>query len=249
MNKMNENIDYNVVLEKLQNYMINEKNFTNNENSKGASVPASASLVSVASLAKPFVPEFFIPKQKDTLFWSFYIMKNGLDKYKELDYINIVVEKQLKIEYIEKLRKEKQLIKTYKYASMTHIENQLLNEQKIDIKTFFTLCVLENLNIFYLNKKTYYELLMNDTTTYHVVKLNESGKYGHKIESDINNINKYRTSLFQIENIEKPIKSLSAYKISELVEYCSKLDISIVNETTAKKKNKNELYESIIKYF
>ena len=68
-------------------------------------------------------------------------------------------------------------------------------------------------------------------------------------EANKDNIEKYRTTLFNIENIEKPVKALSAYKVSELVEYCSKLGINILNETTNKKKNKSELYESLIQYF
>ena len=55
--------------------------------------------------------------------------------------------------------------------------------------------------------------------------------------------------MFKIENIEKPLNALSAYKVCELVDFCSKLDISIVNEKTNKKKTKNELYESLIQYF
>jgi hypothetical protein len=191
--------------------------------------------------------EYFIPKQKDTLFWCFYIMQNGIDKYEELNEtgISVVTEKQLKIGFVEKLRKEKQLIKIYKFASNTHIENQLVNENKIDISTFLTLCVLENLNVIYLKKKTYYELLMNDDNDIHVINFTDYGKFGYKLSLDIN----IRTTLFKIDNIEKPVKALSAYKLSELVEYCSKLDISIINEKTNKKKNKNELYESLIQYF
>jgi hypothetical protein len=94
---------------------------------------------------------------------------------------------------------------------------------------------------------------MNDINIIHVINFTDYGKFGYKVDSenDSNNTNieKYRTTLFKIDNIEKPIKSLSAYKVSELIEYCSKLDISIINETTNKKKNKNELYESLIQYF
>jgi hypothetical protein len=236
INNNNDEIDYNVVLQNLQNYMLTDIRFLDITDKCKMEI-------------KPkIVQEFYIPKQKDTFFWCFYIMKNGIDNYEELElnHITIVTEKQLKIGLVEKLRKEKSLIKTYKFASMTHIENQLVNENKIDVKTFLTLCVLENLNIFYLKKKTHFELLMNDSNIFHVVNLNDYGKYGHKIEPDVE---KYRTTLFKIENIEKPIKAISSYKISELTEYCNKLGISVVNEKTDKNKNKNELYESLIQYF
>ena len=45
--------------------------------------------------------------------------------------------------------------------SITISQNKLANETKIDLKTFLSLCVIENVNIFYVNKKTYFEHLMN----------------------------------------------------------------------------------------
>ena len=242
----NEN-NYNHVLRNLQDYMLNEiniqkiidNNLTNNNTNK-------------ESKSNKHPREFFIPKQKDSLFWCFYIMKNGEDNYDDLNStgITIVTEKQLKIALVEKLRKEKQLIKTYKFASLTHIENQLVNENKIDMNTFLTLCVLENLNVYCLKKKTYFELLMNDTNNIHVINLMEYGKFGYKnIDEGIECIEKYKQTLFQIENFEKPLNALSAYKVSELTEFCTKLDINIINEKTSKKKTKNELYESLIQYF
>ena len=64
----------------------------------------------------------------------------------------------MKIEYVERLRKEKQLIKQFKFDTIVNIENRLANENIIDNKTFLTLCVLGNLNIFLIVNKTYYEL-------------------------------------------------------------------------------------------
>lgn len=251
LNKMlnNNETNYNHVLKNLQDYMLNDslvKRMTDLPNDLSNS---NISIVEKSNIVKK-EKEYFIPKQKDTLFWCFYIMKNGIDKYDDLNEtgISIVTEKQLKIGFVEKLRKEKQLIKTYKFASNTHIESQLVNENKIDIATFLTLCVLENLNIVYLKKKTYYELLMNDSNDIHVVNFTDYGKFGYKLSLN-NDVNSIRTTLFKIDNIEKPVKALSAYKLCELVEYCTKLDIGIINEKTNKKKNKNELYESLIQYF
>ena len=54
--------------------------------------------------------EFFIPKQKDSLFWCFYIMKNGDANYEMLEHKNIITDKKLKIDYVEKIRKEKMFV-------------------------------------------------------------------------------------------------------------------------------------------
>ena len=54
---------------------------------------------------------------------------------------------------------------------------------------------------------------------------------------------------YNIENMSKPIKALSSYKVSELVDIAKKLGIETLNKTTNKQKNKNEIYESLIQYF
>jgi hypothetical protein len=68
-----------------------------------------------------------IPNDNDSLFWCLYIIKNGLTHYSQLTNRNLIIEKKLKIEYVERLRKEKQLIKQYKFDTLTNIENSLSN--------------------------------------------------------------------------------------------------------------------------
>lgn len=286
----NENIDYNIVVNKLQDYMLNEdkietaiknkiissKNDKSNYKNKKSdeNLNDEPNKVLQDNPDKPVKTEsLFFPMEKDSLFWCFYIMKNGEAKYEMIDFKNLIVEKKIKIEYVEKLRKEKQLLKTYKFATLTHIENQLANEQQIDVNTFLTLCVLENLNVFYINKNTYFELLMNDTSAIHLIKKsfnngngngnvngNRNGNrnrnntytanYGYKIENkEGEEITNYKNEFYKIDNIDKPIKSISAYKVQELTDFCNKLSIETINNETKKHKNKNELYESLIQYF
>ena len=193
---------------------------------------------------------FFIPNQKDSLFWCFYIMKNGDVKYELLGKITLIIEKNLKIEYVEKIRKEKQLIKPYKFSSLTKIETQLANESKIDLKTLLSLCVIENINVFYIHKRTYYELLMNDSDEIFVISSFDNDAFGYKImmKTDIE-LQKYKDTLFKIENIEKPIKSMTSYTVKELADYCGKLAIETTNKETGKTKSKKDLYEAFLQYF
>lgn len=191
----------------------------------------------------------FIPKDNDTLFWCLYIIKNGLTNYSQLLNRNLIVEKKFKIDYVERLRKEKQLIKQFKFDTMTNIENRLVNESKIDINTFFTLCVLGSLNIFFIKNKTYYELNMNDSNKIYVIKyLKDKDKYGFE-EMNKDNLDDLRNKYYKVDNIAKPIKAISAYKTQELIDICKKLEIETLNDGKTKNKSKQELYESIIKYF
>jgi hypothetical protein len=242
----NKTPKYNHVLLSLQDYMLTEKII---QHFLQPITEINKSLFQSTPVVKNAKELIFFPKEKDSLFWCFYIMKFGDIKYEMLENKSLVVEKKFKIEYVEKIRKEKQLIKTHKFATLTHIENQLVNENKIDLPTFLTLCVIENLNIFYTHKKTYFELKMNDTEENHIVCRSDNPiKYGYE---GINNkkIETYKTALFKVDNIEKPVKSISSYKVQELIEFCNKLGIGIVNKETNKNKSKNHLYESLIQYF
>jgi hypothetical protein len=244
---------YNDVINKLHDYMLNENtikrslarrinnNFENN--TEKSNKISRQNLVPIKDKCN-----MFTPTQKDTLFWCFYILKYGENNYEMLDNINIVLEKKLKIDYIEKIRKEKQIVKSYKFATLTHLENQLANEEKIDLSTFFTLCVIENINVLYVCKKTYFELLMNDDKIHIIHRLDNYSKFGYEgIEQS--KIELYRSTLFKVDNVEKPVKTISSYKVSELVEFCVKLGIEIYIKDTNKNKSKKDLYESLIQYF
>lgn len=242
---------YNDVIHKLHDYMLNENtinrciNIGINNNFKKIQERSNRIFEQKTFKEKCST---FTPIQKDSLFWCFYILKYGENNYEMLDNINIVLEKKLKIDYVEKIRKEKQIVKSYKFATLTHLENQLANEEKIDLNTFFTLCVIENINILYVCKKTYFELLMNDDKIHIIHRLDNYSKYGYE-GIDQQKIELYRSTLFKVDSVEKPIKSISSYKVSELVEFCSKLGIEIYVKDTNKNKSKKDLYESLIQYF
>lgn len=191
---------------------------------------------------------FFIPKEKDKLFWCFFIMKNDFIQYEMIENKNFVLEKKIKIEYVEKIRKDKQLIKTYKFTSLTNMENNLVNEEKINIGTFLSLCVFENINILYVKNKTYYELLMNDSKEIFIIRELEYKKFSME-KNTVDHVDNIKKTLFQLNSIEKPIKAISSYKLQELIDICCKLGIQTINKLTNKSKNKNELYEEIIQSF
>jgi hypothetical protein len=196
-------------------------------------------------------PTFFTPKEKDTLFWCYYIITNGELSYEMLNSRNILVEKQNKIHYITKIRENKQIVKTYKFDTLTNIETNLANDNLINIKTVMSLCAIDKINVVFISKKTYFELLMNDDDLIYVINETESKynkKYGFQMikKTELDTI---RQTFYKIEVLDKPIKSLSSYKLQDLIDICNKLAIEIVNKDTGKKKTKNELYESIIHYF
>ena len=191
------------------------------------------------------------PRQKDSLFWCFYILKYGFSNYEmEINNQYFVVEKNEKFKYIELLRKNKDLLKLHKIKPLTQLEDDLANKDKISPKTFFALCVLENINVLLVDKRKVYELLINDTPTINIVHRNNETYY-HSIELDVTEdiCNKYRETYYKLTNFDTTLKGIGSYKLQELTDLCQKLNINIEdhkNKTLKQKMTKKDIYELLV---
>jgi hypothetical protein len=87
---------------------------------------------------------------------------------------------------------------------------------------------------------------MNDGNDIFVINKNENDKYGFKlIQKTDSKYEEYKNINYKIENMDKPIKSITYYKVEDLISICSKLSIESIHKS-GKQKSKKELYESII---
>jgi len=195
----------------------------------------------------------FFPKEQDSLFWCYYIISSGESNYEMMNVKNSLVAKQIKINYVDKIRMNKQIVKTYKFDTITNLESNLANDNNISIKTIMTLCAIDKINVIFVSRKTYYELLMNDTEPIYIIRELEiqskyNKKYGFEISS-LDSLQQIRTTLYKIETLDKPVKALSSYKLQDLIDICNKLAIEVKRIDNGKNKSKNELYELLIQYF
>lgn len=193
------------------------------------------------------------PKQKDSLFWCFYILKHGLSNYEmEINNQYFVVEKNEKFKYIDLFRKNKDLLKLHKIRPLTELEDDLANKDKISIKTFFALCIIENINVLLVNKRKVYELLCTDVDEKHPVNVihRNNETYEHLIELDVTEeiIQKYRETYYKMSSFDATLKSMGSYKLEELTDLCKKLDINI-EECKSKKEGKQKITKKDIYEF
>jgi hypothetical protein len=267
------------ILNELKDYMFDSKNlrlFTKhniNIEFKSLLYPSKNlsgsgnKFVNKSTILKPEIIKkdtIYKPRQKDSLFWCFYIIKYGFSKYEmEIGNQHFVVERQEKFRYIDLLRetKNKDLIKLHKIKPLTILEDDLANQDRISVKTFFALCITENINMMLIDKRKIYEIITTDDPKIHVVHRN-SITYEHHIELDVpvETINKYRETYYKMPSFDVSLKSMTSYKLDELLELCKKLDINIEtkNETkndtnndalVKKKKTKKDIYELLILNF
>jgi hypothetical protein len=252
MNNNNNSNQYNDVVNDLQDYMLNEDNMIKSLRIK--LYPTTKDVINVKHTNSNVTrQQIFIPNQQDSLFWCFYIIKNGDLNYETLNNKNTLIAKQMKIDLVNLIRKNKDIVKIYKFDTISNLESNLANDNNLNVNTFLTLCAIENVNIIFLRKNTYYEMMMNDSDKIYIVHEIQSqskynSKYGYEMGTN-ESIASIRNTFFKLDSTDKPIKAMSAYKLNELTDICNKLVINIYNNVTCKQKSKKELYESIIQYF
>ena len=166
--------------------------------------------------------DIFIPKYKDTLFWCFYIIKYGWEKYHLIGRYSFSIEKKIKIEFIEYLRSKKEILKKNKWKR-NYLENDLLNNDTISIETFLCLCTLHNIQATIIYDKLYYQYDNELDQKIYIIK---NDKYA-LCTLFPNQIIKKISTFWRIPNLKKPLKSISSFKVDELKKISSKLDINI----------------------
>jgi uncharacterized protein YajQ (UPF0234 family) len=205
--------------------------------------------------------EYFTPSQSNSLFWCFYIIYNGFASY-EYESNYFTAEQQFKIQTIEKVKKGegKAALKEHK-ISKTCFEGGLLGCTNINAKTLYALCLCYNLNIFYIYKNTYYEMISDIKKPVHIVKYNaETNNYSICLPVDTSAtetfskhseyIEKIKETYWKLDSLEKPLRPITVYSVHDLTTICSKLEIDVdfICETTKKnkKKTKAQLYADIM---
>ena len=248
---------------------VNSNNSNNSNNSKKqniivhSGVPRNRVQINYSKKYSKYNEPFKINNHKnfaDKLFWIFYKIINNFND-SDLEHINsFKIMKEFKINCVEKLKNQKNILKDFKIQKGM-VEDDLTNNEKISFKTFHALCVIYLVNV----------ILIRDNNTYCVLCTNNDEKVINlhnykllkitnvKMSSEFNNfdielinnstteeeLQKILKSYYAIENIEKPLKAFSNYKLDDLVSMAEKLNINIYDEIS-KKKKKQELYENIL---
>jgi hypothetical protein len=149
-----------------ENFTLIDRNKVNSEN------------VVIRKRIKPIVE--FIINDKDCLFWTFYIMINGLENYSQIGVKNIVCEKKEKLSLVDNvIQKNVSFLKENKIRITKHIIQDLAYEKKINFQTFQVLCLLHNLSFIIKYKKCYYEYKSPSNSQPIILELRENKK--HKV--------------------------------------------------------------------
>jgi len=252
----NQTHSYNDVFQDLQDYMFHAKNLTQytkynietliQKNIKKSPPPKK----SIAIQPKPHSVkqnDLFSSMHKDTLFWCFYVLKNGFSDYETIGNQHFVIEKKIKFQYIDIVRQKKELLKMHKIKPFSDLEDDLANNEIISIKTFIALCIIENINVMIIHKRKFYESINNDTGKISIIYRNDEPlKYVLESTPSNETIQKYKDTYLKMSSYDSSLKAMSSYKLDELLDICKKLNILLDG---TKKKTKKDIYQEIVTVF
>ena len=210
---------------------------------------------------KKAVSYLFKIKEKDKMLWAFYIMLHGEDAYKYLK-TKFVADKDIRIKSVEKLQKMSNVFKQHK-LNRGRIESELSSDALLTLEGFFGLCIIHNLSAIFVKKNCYCELYgVGDSDNPYLIEEFENGIGIHIFknkESSACVARDVRKTKWKMENVLVPIKSISSYTLSELLEIYNKV-MSMSKESkeskeskgsqhVKEKKTKQYLYDYICKQF
>lgn len=203
--------------------------------------------------------DLFFPKERDQLFWCYYILVNGFTSYEMINTERFTVEKSEKLKCVELIRLNRKHLTANKIRGIDAIENMLVHDSTIDIKTFMALCVASNLNILFIHRRKVYELLLDvdnvEPSNVHVIHQYDTPhkRYCYELDTTLSKINEYLGKntentdtpyYVKAASFTSPLRAISSYKVGELRDMA--IQLKILDNETAWKKTKPQLYETII---
>ena len=246
---------YNGVIDKMNNFMFTTENMKKGYNYRTEPLHNVEPLHILEKKTQPSkITKPYIPFQNDKLFWCFYIILNGYEEYEMSRSSSFSIEKQIKIETVEKFKTIKNKLKELKLKK-TELEDELVNKSKISIKGLCALCLVYNVSVTYVYGRKYCEINTDgDCIKKGIIIQTEKKEDSLKWTSNECNtidtafLNEIHNEYWFIENIQKPLNAPSYYSVKDLYTICEKLHID--THTTINNKNKlkkkTQVYEEIL---
>jgi hypothetical protein len=194
----------------------------------------------------------YFPRKPDTLFWSVYIALHGMKEYDQigLHYGNVEIEEKQKM--MELMRKTPNIIKNANKkitkVSSQEIMSDFMTNKRTTVDMLMIFAVYNNMRIILVNVDNKnqpdksYTILGSQIYTQTIVIYKKNNYYGLEMEYQEQKMEEVLNNLFCMEQIDRPLKAITNYKIDELEAIAYKLN---VDYTTSKLK-KQELYNAIM---
>ena len=182
---------------------------------------------------------------QDVLFWCLYVMMHGAFKYEQLAN-RFTTEQDGKRDQVLLLRTQIKALKQSTGIKITAstIEGEIMCSH-MSVHAFQVLVHLNSLNAILVNphNRVYAEFIsdaVSDKPIYIIQRKDEKTRRVCMTQATDAQLTLLRETHYRIENLQKPIKSVSAYTVADLTEMCHRLKIQL-----KPKMKKQEMHEAI----
>ncbi len=194
----------------------------------------------------------YYPEQTNSLFWCMYISKYSVEEYLYNKTPKNMIELDEKQKIITHIKSNSQKLKLDSNHKITNVMIQEIISDVMSLSKISMLSVLGyafyyEKNFFIVNGKTYYSFLyckdceLEKNNSVIIEYNNETGIFGIDMSENIlEKISNIKSNLLCLEGVDKPLKGVSTYKVSDLEDIARKLDLK--SEIAL---NKKELYDKL----
>lgn len=230
------------MLSSLSCYMLNNANITNILNNIPTINNKEKKIIDNTNTNIGRKDLFYYPNgSSDTLFWCINIFTKGMDVMYSSNN-KFTSEKNEKFLLVPLLRNSKQLLKNEK-IKLKNVEGNLSVDANITFETLIALAIVLKFNVIYTTDILFYEKIFDPSWKTCYIKKNRNN-HGVWIKEKDPEYYEIKGNKIVVDNIDKPLKTLSSYKKGELQDICKKLKIQFEFEGQ-KKFTKKKLYSLI----
>ena len=190
------------------------------------------------------------PNKKDSLFWCLYIISYGYSDFIQVTRNHRVRQLEVQKQVIDLIQKDKNVMKNtnqkFTNIAIQELTSDLLSITKdINYSIAMSMCVLYKININMINseKGVYVKFISNtdiELPTYAIYR-EDAHRYSVDIEPLSSDKMETMNEMICLESYLTPLKTISNYKIIELMEKGRQLDLL----DDDKKYKKKEIYELV----
>ena len=192
--------------------------------------------------------DYFIPIQKDSLFWCLYVAMYAQGEYEAIHRNYGLKKMELNQTIFDYLSDKTHLLKEVNHkftkVAITELLTDLsINQQSTSLVNIYAYLCFYKMNVYVINKEkqSYLPFIFDSELPTYFIYVDGFKQYKLQIDpvspSDIENL---KNNFVCLEGLRKSLKSPSAYKIADLTIIMEKLKLS----TSGMKKN--DMYETIL---
>ena len=189
------------------------------------------------------VSDYYVPKFKDTLLWCWIRFQYGTLKTEFITNTGFKEEQEERIKLIQFIKENKSKLKKIKHVSANNSALNLNNEN-INLETLSTILYLHKHNLCVITKNTYFHIESFEEENTCIIYKSDNGQENYKLyegtEKATSILSKLKNTHLKIDNLKKPLGSVSKYKITDLIHMCE-----ILNINYKRPNNKNMLKKDI----